>query len=1689
MDVKGHKEDTDRAKSGSTSCTYRNSSIPIRVCTRWMSGSLKIHYVFLGNRGDAGTRTLLRNLERNILLTKEERELLQRHLPETVLALPNPRFVFRSIFTDDTRIQTLLKVVRFVQEYYQTRQADFPSSEYSALLQKKFVTRKDLPIAWSYRKHWLFHVDNTWDQWKANPWLYDSKTINEFSNIFEKVTKSPVHEYIGDELSLDSPLHFTFSWDIPITYNVDMGLLNWHTLWNDALELSSWEQVNYEEGRLSELWGYTSIHKNIVKLDNCLLQEYHETGTYRTKNAFINIYDTIPISKKIPFIQWVGDKYHILYRVYKQHPFDEGQLQSLLDVSRLPPESRITIVWHIQQTPVDMKLVLMDSDRYYITVKTSGYPLPIHKIHHAVNVMKEDVRKWFGIRMTNSQNDVRAKLMLRYRSAFSNSAFFQELAKYGWIFSVKETEARQQRIHLLFLRSMSSHQRVRLDDFIRTQLMFLENEDELISAVQDTFGVNATKASDMIQQYRSSQQFAESFTIGETHKKWLQIPSSITITRNGQNLQVACERFANMEDIYRMAHWLQGTCIDIALRLSSLKEEPSQVPDQPLKPKEGKKVLQLPQEISVSASPVSSITRSASSLSSSAPASRRSKSSSLGGGAYDLNEELKQADPVVFKETTLPNNPSRYPRLCSANTNQQPVVVSQKDMERIDQSEFKEAYDNKILYGSDKDIANHKYYFCPRIWCPISKVPMTYEMLHSDKYKGKCPGPHFEDPWLMYDVNYWGKDPKKTHYVGFHSKQGTNGLCLPCCKIHGQKDQEENPMWKKCTSHVKREKEKEAKVSESVPGREKEPEPKKEGPDGTKKRGRKAKVTHADADEEREDYYLLHIDAPTHPNRWGVLPEKLHRVFSPKQSYTSCFTQLKSDNPCLVRKGIHHHKDSMMNALGYVLTGGRGGKREFMEMLVKRITPMEFLSLENGWWLASLLDKDPVLPQTDLAEILQWKEWVQSFPTYISMFKLTHIVMNGGASLELSREDQLRLSRELSIYRAWKRFWEYMKSTEPKELYLMYDIMRHLGVHLLVWEKVSPEKVYLRCPMPSTLSEVYKTLYDDSKPYVMLMYENNYYEPIELKSRGADGVTLLDDSELVHRLKQMQDTCGTTSNISNDPVDIGTYIQKYVLLRTFPETVFSILSFTIKKLVLDSMLMITGVMLQCGIYVKWESPIPLCFLSDLVHVLGIHHIVYHEDIHISGKQMLLPSRETLVFMKLLQELGMSWNVSSIEEIDSSEVRVTTTPILSNNVPLIPTTTMNYVHDKRLQQDSDQRHWVRLQRLIGSKLMKVYSSVVEPLLNRPKEEQLHHLQSMFQNIPFAKKVRTILEEIPLHTKDSLRDWYLRIGSHKKYPFYSNAMQEGQTKHEWMFSQGVLHGGELNIPLALRRPSKVMHPPNLASIIGPVRTLMRPKEMSVSAHKEGTNPIPQARIEWTTLPSKWLVLKKYEWQEYRLCSSSDATYDMHNALTWLSKQYQVPLSNDLLHLAHQLKMASVIEGEDMEILEVYLQDPGVWKGIGKLLRIEKSKSSTIIKHFLRLSKQEQWNTWLSYFTSLDAHPVDLDILLFARLTDSVVMVLHRSPSGVGVEANDRNRFQDFVSSATVYHSPQSSVNAKYRRDIKDKPWVVFYKKSKQDAELSRYDWVVHKGQSFYFKKGHDAPKMLQQLLDAVVQAQKE
>ena len=182
---------------------------------------------------------------------------------------------------------------------------------------------------------------------------------------------------------------------------------------------------------------------------------------------------------------------------------------------------------------------------------------------------------------------------------------------------------------------------------------------------------------------------------------------------------------------------------------------------------------------------------------------------------YYFQQKLEKKDPILFLKQKQ-GKFKQYSRMCAENIRRQPVVLSQREFEKIrDNSPGK--IKSAIRYGSSESKQN--WYVCPQYWCLSENKPLTKEDLDNakrdniklcgnsiDPYKNIIPPHKKEIPSgkCIYSFIDFGqkkqKQVKETLYPSF-LKLGSHPnpkLCVPCCFNKLSKTQEQKN--KKCAT-------------------------------------------------------------------------------------------------------------------------------------------------------------------------------------------------------------------------------------------------------------------------------------------------------------------------------------------------------------------------------------------------------------------------------------------------------------------------------------------------------------------------------------------------------------------------------------------------------------------------------------------------------------------------------------------------------------------------------------------------------------------------------------------------------------------------------------------------------------------------------------------------------------------------
>ena len=259
-----------------------------------------------------------------------------------------------------------------------------------------------------------------------------------------------------------------------------------------------------------------------------------------------------------------------------------------------------------------------------------------------------------------------------------------------------------------------------------------------------------------------------------------------------------------------------------------------------------------------------------------------------------FSKRMEERDPSLFlkkKEGRF----NAYSRMCPSNIRRQPVILTDKEKERIDKT-HPGSYTHSIKYGSDPE--NPYHYICPRYWC----IPENTSLSEEEVKAGVCGG---EDAIIPFNakkvpkgktIYEFGVDKTNKsahaykefydedgnyieHHPGFISgKKHPEGKCMPCCF----------KSWS-ATEQVRRRQECSQEAT-------------------TKKLKLPKKRMQTDT---QRDYIKGEEKFPLEQDRWGYLPMELQLFFgedSKKYQVSALDPSLKDDAITLLRQGVESHK-------------------------------------------------------------------------------------------------------------------------------------------------------------------------------------------------------------------------------------------------------------------------------------------------------------------------------------------------------------------------------------------------------------------------------------------------------------------------------------------------------------------------------------------------------------------------------------------------------------------------------------------------------------------------------------------------------------------------------------------------------------------------------------------------------------
>jgi hypothetical protein len=434
---------------------------------------------------------------------------------------------------------------------------------------------------------------------------------------------------------------------------------------------------------------------------------------------------------------------------------------------------------------------------------------------------------------------------------------------------------------------------------------------------------------------------------------------------------------------------------------------------------------------------------------------------------------IEKLDPVlIIKEDSKEFN--SYSRVCSSSEKRQPVILTDKELTKINKEHPGFLRDEDVIkYGSNP---NKQFnYICPRYWClknnTIVDPKDLKEVIVNGKKELESPNCGYVLPedaktvkpgYYVYEF-YKPKPGKKNYkkYPGFQVDKHPDGYCLPCCfeKYNTIGRIKANEKCYKNNSN------KDVDVNEN---------------NSTKVRQENTK----------EDEYIKGPDKfPLLPGKWGYLPTPiqtiLHTVNADCQ-ISKTNTNIKPNHPCLLRHGVEiNDKQSFIACISDVLFFGKQiiSIKEMKERIIASLQIDDFITYQNGNLVNDFKISNDKLTDNSLTDIKKYNK------------------SNLYSKIDKSNEEEVLYFNK--VVGALENFINYLKDDDTiiDHTYL-WDIIskpnKYLfpkGVNLIIFKIPNDDitnNVDLICPTNHYSNE----FYESRKPTIILMKEDNYYEPI-----------------------------------------------------------------------------------------------------------------------------------------------------------------------------------------------------------------------------------------------------------------------------------------------------------------------------------------------------------------------------------------------------------------------------------------------------------------------------------------------------------------------------------------------------------------------------------------------------------------
>jgi hypothetical protein len=1573
------------------------------------------------------------------------------------------------IFQDNNIEDALNKIAYFIQQHDKTNSIKTPFYCWES--------NDDKPI--------LFEIETImWKGYHVNPFKSKDRTSEQLKEPIKIIDNNELFKRVD----LNIVFYNDFNFNIKYYFDKKISSVDFDKKMKELIK---------KEEPLVKLYRENTVNAKILS------EDYYDISfqdIIPNIDKTLVLFDKLQTNTQMQLIQLVNDNNKAIYKIYKKHTFfNERELSNIFNLNNIKEYGCLNIYYYGKNA----KMSIFDDGRIIINFK---YPVDNGKKWDKIINDRNDFVKYLKESLNIDANFQEIDINNRINYTIDNTEYatlIKKIGTYTNIFEAIVFKSDKKNIGYYAYKRTPEFINSKFDitAYIKSRIIVGMNEEEIVKELIN-FGYTKKECAPIVK--------TELDIIGEIgynnlDKNVKVIDGTyIVVKKSGGGFEIDIKSSQSFFELTNLKYWLIRIIEktrdivkkQVPKKLKAPSPEPAPVPEPDKSSSSDENLLQ-DDDVFDDFSNFKGGTTGGT-----AGGTTGFKSGGTTGGVRNAKNEnyknylidrLKNADKELYKD----NNKSR-----KCQKKHQPVVLSKDELNELKAKGHDKMFDNIIEHGSSPE--NKNYYTCPRLWCPISKIPLDDTVANPT-----CPGDN-EEPMNM---NEDMKNANKPRYVYL-----IKNINIPCCGKKKPNDTEdifsENGSKASKNSNASNAS-KGSKNSKDSKG-SKDSSPKGIAPIinipviNKAKKGVKKSIN----DDDR-NYIMNKVPIP-YKGRYGDIIKELYQILYP-DNYLTYSKQCSSPNNinktnCVLRKGLIDIKelnvryDNIIHTIAYLL--GKT-KRELIDDIINGLDIMTYISLDNGNVCKDFVDIEPVIYEENV-------ELYEEFLEHIKKF--SNILLDIPAKNDNSKESLYKKSRLLYIYKSYKKFIKYLEADDypyDKGIQYIYSLVAIIYKRLIVlWEIEKTEnntQVNIICPFYTRFVDIEPNL-DRNPKVIMIVKENNFYEPLISRAINmkADNKTFnLDDFPLI---KEILTECSEKHKFSNNAIGIFNNRENIRVLNKLIKESSEL--FVFETIIINSDFSIDKIMLKNNMILRFK-PQSIVLLHMLVKEFDIKSIVFHEDI--IGKEYTIKILKSGYKkyndkIKKIKDMGffleIGENIIDNDILMMNKLIITDDNIRKNSDHFLLFDSNNKYH-KYVSKDNRQiNEWIALRKIVKNKLLsskynnEYYSELSKKsrkIIIKTLLEDFKPSNTSSENSSRLRKIQIILEEIPVTSINSIKKWYNDSLLYVKYD-YINELSDyiKDTGNELVFTQ-------FSVSNKIARKILNYHealPNNINSIEMDVRVDQYNIEGNEHNESKGHNQAKSTKLPdilqddvkyepnvlpdifkgvETILNSKWTKYKKKIWYKLRYVKNTYTKDTIENLFEYLLKKlninivtyrdiiyknnryYNEVFNKDIKDNLDKNKAKRIrVLFKDPHFYSVYVNTMNILNGTKKSFKTLKIFNDTYFdkstfRERMDIIKHIRENKSLIF-------PSDIALFNISKMLNITILIIHnRAEYGKGVSVDVRAGDKDLNITTSTY---------KAETDILTRPLIMLYRKIEK-TNISYYIIKNIENNDFYYNELKDCP----------------